>query len=136
MSKLIALFTICCILVFALGADSSQEKLWNKWDKNLLLTSKKENKLILLKVIKDNCHYCSDMEKNVFSKASMHAFVKDKFLPVSVNISHEKMPLGLKYSVTPSFYFITWEKKVVKKVVGSWNSDDFRAFLDTILKAR
>ena len=136
MNRIIVVLGLCSILVFAWATEFSEEKLWQKWDKSLLETSKKRGDLILLKVVKDNCHYCRDMEKNVFKEASMHALVKDNFVPVSVNISHESMPLGLKPSMTPSFYFINSEKKVVKQIVGSWSRDDFNSFVHNILKAQ
>ena len=136
MNKIIAGLAICSILVFVWVTEFSEDKLWQKWDTTLFETSKKHGKLIMLKVVKDNCHYCSDMEKSVFSESSIRDLLKDNFVPVSVNLSLETVPLGLKPSMTPSFYFIDSERKVVKQIVGSWGRDDFSSFVHNILKAQ
>jgi len=136
MSKFIIVFTFCCILVFALVLESNKSNLWQKWNSTVLKASKSKGNLILLKVVRDGCHYCSEMERDVFNDPSVNAFVRSHFIPVKVNISHETMPLGLEALMTPSFYFINSEKKIIKRVLGAYTRDDFNAIMRNIIKAQ
>lgn len=82
--------------------------------------------------MRDGCHYCDEMQRAVFDDAAMAARIEERFVPVKVNLLHETMPLGLKVAMTPSFYFLTADAKVIKFVPGSWNREDFSTFLDEV----
>ena len=62
----------------------------------------------------------------------MAAEIEKDFIPVKINLSNEALPLGLSVSMTPTFFFITKEGVVLKKVPGSWNQSDFRSFLEGV----
>jgi thioredoxin-related protein len=104
---------------------------WKSWDAGIK-QAKEENKIVMIDVVRTGCHYCDDMEKAVFDDAKMSAWIEKRFVPVKINISNEKLPLGLHASMTPSFYFISKEKKVLKKIPGSWNQEDFKSFLKSV----
>jgi len=44
------------------------------------------------------------------------------------------LPLDLDVSMTPTFFFISEEGRLIKRVPGSWNREDFRSFLDGVKK--
>lgn len=136
MARVIIVLIFCSILVFGLVVEPIKSGLWQKWDNTVLKASESRGDLILLKVVRDHCHYCSNMEADVFNEPSVHAFVKRHFVPVTINISHETMPLGLKASMTPSFYFINSEKKVIKRILGAYTRDDFSDMMQNIIKAQ
>ena len=134
MSRFIIVFTFCCILLFGLVLEPIKSNLWQKWDSTVLKASEDRGNLILLKVVRDDCHYCSDMEMNVFNEPSVHEYVKSNFVPVKINITHETMPLGLKAFMTPSFYFINSERKVIKRILGAYTRDDFSDMMQNIVR--
>ena len=80
----------------------------------------------MLDVIRSDCHYCSDMDKNVFGDKEMSRYLSDKFIAAKINLDKEKLPLGLKVFFTPSFFFINDKQEIVKKIPGSWNIADFK----------
>ena len=136
MSRIIVILSFCCILAFELLADESETNLWQKWTETVLKRSEESQKLILLKVVRDDCYYCTYMNYYVFNQVETSTYIKKHFIPVAVNISHESMPLGLKASMTPSFYILTADKKVVKNIRGAWTNDDFKALMHTIVKGQ
>jgi len=99
-----------------------------------LSKAKKDNKLVMLDVVRDNCHYCSDMDKNVFSDIKMSKWVESCFVPVKLNLSHETLPQGFKVQVTPTFLFLTSGQKLVKMIQGSWNKKDFTELSQKLCK--
>lgn len=100
---------------------------WRSWDaavKEAAVTQK----MILVDAVRSGCHFCADMERNVFDDPQMGRWIETRFIPVKINLSHARMPLGIRVRMTPSFFFITPQLEVVKTVPGSWNIEDFKDF--------
>ena len=49
-----------------------------------------------------------------------------------VDISKNRLPLGLKADMTPTFFFIDKNEKVIKAIPGAWNVEDFLEILKEI----
>ena len=130
MSKMIQfVFFLLFITTTSLYAEGVN---WRSWEA-ALDEAKNTNKMIMMDVIRDNCRYCVKMDKNVFHNEKMAAYIEKNFIPVKVNISQREIPMGLKVEMTPTFFFFTADKKMVKKIIGSWNQRDFHAFTDKII---
>jgi thioredoxin-related protein len=87
-------------LLFSSGIE------WKSWSDALAL-SKKKHKIIMIEAVRDGCHYCEDMQRDVFSDKRMSDFIQKRFIGVRINIAHQKMPLDIEVSMTPTFYFIS-----------------------------
>ena len=57
----------------------------------------------------------------------MSSWLEERFIPVKINLDLHKLPLNLSVTFTPTFYFINEDHKVIKKVPGSWNIEDFKS---------
>ena len=99
---------------------------WKTYEEALEL-QKKSNKLIMIDVVRDNCRFCIDMERNVFQDKKMSVWIENRFIPVKLNLDHDKLPLGLKVNFTPTFFFIDNTNTIKKKIPGSWNIEDFQS---------
>ncbi len=86
----------------------------------------------MLDIVRTGCHYCTDMEKKVFDDKEMSKWIEERFIPVKLNKSVETLPLGLKVMFTPTFYFVDKEGKILKRVPGSWNIQDFKDLTEKI----
>jgi thioredoxin-related protein len=116
------------LMPLLLGAEGVQ---WRSFEAGLAEAAAQQ-KLVMVDVVRDYCHYCSDMDEAVFSDPEMAATIEARFVPVRVNLSRETMPLDVRVPMTPTFYFLTPEKKLLKTVPGSWNKEDFKSFLDGV----
>lgn len=96
--------------------------------------AKKTDKLIMMDVIRDGCHFCSDMDKHVFNDKRMSIWIESCFIPVKFNLSQEKLPNGLKVEVTPTFFFMNEKLELIKKIQGSWNKHDFKELSQKLCK--
>jgi thioredoxin-related protein len=99
---------------------------WKSYEEAKAL-QKQNDKLIMLDVIRTNCRYCENMERDVFSDGAMGAWIEERFIPVKLNLDRDTLPLGLKVSFTPSFFFIDKHDVIVKKIPGAWNIEDFQS---------
>lgn len=115
---------IVSLLVFSALSLSAME--WLSYDEGLKL-QEKNHKIIMIDVIRTDCHYCSDMDKKVFENKDMQKWLSERFIPVKINLDRDKMPLGIKTSFTPSFFFVDKTQKIVKTIPGSWNIEDFKS---------
>jgi len=102
--------------------------------KEAISIAEKQDKIVILKLFSSHCRFCKKMEKFVFSNPDILALLDKKFISVSINVEEDELPLGLSYKVTPTFFFITKNEKVVSKIQGSWNKEDFADILEMVLR--
>ena len=117
MNKILIVLALCLSNVFGVEFHSYEEAL------NLQNSNKK---IIMMAVTRTNCHYCEDMQEKVLEDKEMAKWLDSRFLSVNMNLDIDELPLGLKVSFTPTFYFIDADKNVVKKIPGAWNIKDFK----------
>ncbi len=123
MNKIILAIYLASLSLFALEFKSYD---------TALIEQQKTKKLIMIKVVRTGCRYCENMDKEVFADKEMAKWLKERFIPVQINLDEEELPLGLKVSFTPTFYFVDKNKKIVKKIPGAWNIEDFKSLTETI----
>jgi thioredoxin-related protein len=99
---------------------------WKSYEEALEL-QKKTNKLIMIDVVRDNCRFCTNMDRDVFEDQEMSVWLESRFIPVKLNLDHDKLPLGIQVHFTPTFYFIDNANAIKKKIPGSWNIEDFKS---------
>ena len=91
-----------------------------------LKIQKKNHKIIMIDVMRTGCHYCIKMDKEVFDNPEMSQWIEKRFIPVKLNLDFDDLPLGLHVYFTPTFFFVDENQKIVKKIPGSWNIQDFK----------
>ena len=99
-----------------------------------LKLQKKNNKIIMIDVVRTDCHYCEEMNENVFQDKEMSKWLQERFIPVQINLDDKKLPLGIQVHFTPSFFFVNSKQEIVKKIPGSWNIEDFKDLTKKITK--
>jgi thioredoxin-related protein len=87
----------------------------------------------MLKVMTKDCHFCRKMEREVMIEDEVIYAVEKDFIPVAIDISTTRLPLGLKTELTPSFIFIDENAQVLMNIPGSWGKNDF---LDILREAK
>lgn len=124
------------ILIFSVLFGSAfmiQEQAFISSDKmtyeRALIVSKENNKPIMLKLTADDCKYCVKMDKEVLADDEVKKFLTKHFIPVSINVNKEKVPLEIKQTITPTFVFINQNGELLSKLPGSWNKKDFMDLL-------
>ena len=124
--------TKIAIMLFSLMMFLSCDNPSN-YEKGLAL-AKETNKTVMLKLTSPSCHFCKKMDDEVLSDTEVVALLKKSFILVDINVKKESVPLDLKYKVTPTFFFMDKNEKVIYKIQGSWNKKDFMELLEMVLK--
>ena len=117
MNKLLYLVLLSAISLWSLEFYTYEEA---------LQLQKKNNKIIMLDVMRSDCHYCITMKEEVFDDPEMSAWIEERFIPVELNLDFDELPLDLHVYFTPTFFFIDKNQTVIKKIPGSWNIQDFK----------
>ncbi len=89
----------------------------------------KENKIIMIKATSRHCHYCKKMDREVLIEDEVVNALQKDFIAVSVDVGKDSLPLGLNADMTPTFFFINKDKKMIKRIPGAWNKEDFLEIL-------
>lgn len=87
--------------------------------------AEKEDKIIMIKAMTKECHFCRKMDAEVMIEEEVIQALEKDFVSVEVDVSTTKLPLGLKANLTPSFIFIDKKGKVISNIPGSWSKEDF-----------
>jgi len=119
------------VISLLLGFFSLNALEWHSYDEALEL-QKQNSKLIMIDVVRADCQYCIRMDKNVFKNKEMSKWLNERFIPVKINLDIDKMPLDVVVSMTPTFYFIDKNIKIIKIIHGSWNIEDFKDLTQNI----
>jgi len=134
MKKIVIIVFFSMIFLSCESNISSGEKPnISKYERALSL-AKESSKIVMLKLTSENCHFCKKMDKNVMTDREVLSLLNKHFIPVSIDVNKDKLPLGLKHKVTPTFFFIGKDEKVISKIQGSWNKKDFIELLEMVLK--
>ena len=96
---------------------------------NALKRAKKEQKIIMIKAMSEDCHYCRKMEREVMIEKEVTEVLEKDFITVMVDVSKQKLPLGLKSGLTPTFIFVDESSKVLMNIPGAWDKTDFLLLL-------
>ncbi|MFT5662192.1 MAG: thioredoxin-related protein [Sulfurimonas sp.] len=123
MNRLVCVFLLICSHAIAVEWIGYEEA---------LRVQEKNNKIIMIDVIRTNCGYCSNMEMAVFEDLYMEDWLEERFILVKINLDKDYMPLGIKPVMTPSFYFINNKQDIIKKFIGAWNIEDFKSLTRNI----
>lgn len=86
---------------------------------------KANSKIIMIDVVRDNCRYCILMDKLLEDK-EFSTWISERFIPVKINIEHDNTGLNLDVKMTPTFYFLDKNQKIIKMIPGSWSKEDFK----------
>lgn len=117
------------ILIFALLSMAFCDD-WKSY-KDAINIQNKNNKPIMVEIISSHCGYCQRMNKIVFEDKDMRKWLEERFILVKLDSRDDNIPNMLDYDVTPTFFFIK-ENKVIKKIPGSWNIEDFKSLTKDI----
>jgi len=99
-----------------------------------LLSATKSGKIVMLKLTSENCHFCKKMDREVLSDKEFVSFLDKNFVLLNIDVKKEKLPLKLEYKVTPTFFFIDKNEKVIYRIQGSWSKKDFIELLEMVLR--
>lgn len=91
-----------------------------------------EGKIVMIEATSPTCHYCVRMENMTFKEKEVVAAVEKDFLPVKVDVSRSRLPEGLSWGMTPTFFFLDGNSRLIKKIPGSWNKEDFLQILKEV----
>lgn len=118
------------IFLLTLGVCSSLYALdLNSASKSAL----KNNKLILLSVESNNCHYCEKMNREVFTPNKYTSKINSHYVQKIVKIQDIKLPKNLKVQYFPTNFILDpKDMSIVDEFVGYMKADDFVSLLDLV----
>jgi thioredoxin-related protein len=101
-------------------------------EKDLLQEAKDTNKRIMIYATSKSCYFCKKMDKNVFSLNEVKEEINKDFIFLKVDIEDVSLPFNLNKGyrgMTPTFFALDENAKLINKYPGSWTKDDFLLIL-------
>jgi thioredoxin-related protein len=134
MKKILTVVLFSMIFLSCESKVASEEKREISSYEKAIAKVKKSNKLVMLKLTSEDCHFCKKMDREVLEDKEIALFLDKNFILVEIDIKKERLPLALEYKVTPTFFFIDKNEKIIYKMQGSWNKKDFMDLLEIVLR--
>ncbi len=102
--------------------------------KNVSKDAFTHNKLILISVERDGCHYCEKMNREVFTPKNNIKKIDRYYVHKIVDIGNIKLPSSIKdVKYFPSNYILDPKTmKIIDEFPGYMKADDFISLLDTV----
>lgn len=119
--KFIVVFLCLLVTVFASNFSNTLSK-----------EAQKSHKMILIEATSAYCGYCIKMKKEVLSDKEVKELIEKKYIFKEIMVDSQKLPFGLEKEfggMTPTFFIIDSNGKLLKKIPGSWNKSDFLDFI-------
>ena len=101
-------------------------------EKSILQEAQKRKKRIIIEAESKTCHYCKEMKKEVIDDREVAQALRKDFILLSVDVGESKLPFNLGKSyrhITPSFFFLDSQGRLMNHYPGSWKKHDFLQIL-------
>ena len=123
------------LLLFAITLALFGEVEYAKNVKSALEQAKKEDKMVMVMLSKEDCDACYYMEEIVFDDDDTAEMIMQDFIPVHLDI-HNDYVGDYPYIGTPTFYFLDKNGKKVYRQDGAANIKDFTQTLKIALSKK
>lgn len=90
-----------------------------------LVQAKADKKNVMVMLSKEGCPACEYMEDVVFEEKMVSDAIHKGFIPVHIDIHEAKVPAGLGFIGTPTFYFLDPNGKKLYRHDGGANVPTF-----------
>ena len=74
------------------------------------------------------------MKQDVFTQKKVSSFLFKHFTPVVLDIDSDMLPEGFSYCAVPTFYVVDEKGKLIERVVGGADADQFLEYFGKVLK--
>ena len=99
-----------------------------------LQKAKKLNKPLLMIASQVTCPWCRKLERQTLKKKTIDTFIKENFIPLSVDKDLLNYPKKFEVKVVPTMFFINpKDETVIKKVLGYKNKKEFKEILEKVV---
>jgi thioredoxin-related protein len=125
------LFVAFLILLFT---QLSADVVWQKDFSQALELAKKEQKVLMLFVESKSCRWCKKMKSRTLSNEMvikrLKPYVSVKVIRDDIDVLRDLPAIN----GVPTIFFLTVDKRVLEKVVGYFNVEDFLSYIDDVEK--
>ena len=109
---------------------------WQKELSSAFAKAAKEDKVVMVMVEGEHCKWCKKMRYRTLGDESVEKKLSD-YVNVRVLEENENAVKTLpKIDGVPTIFFMSADKKVIQKLVGYYDVDDFLSFITTVEEKR
>lgn len=101
-------------------------------EEKLIKEAADQGKHFIVYATSKSCHFCKKMEKNVLSLKEVQDAMNEEYMFIKVDVDTVVLPFKLKKhfkGMTPTFFVLTPEGKLLNTYPGSWKKSDFLEIL-------
>ncbi len=98
------------------------------------IKAKKDKKLILVEVSKENCPYCTALEREIFNDTKKVKEIEKRYVIVKLKREKDQIPSFLDVKYYPSTYLLKSNGTIVDEIPGYVKSSDFMEFIEEVYR--
>lgn len=129
---------LCIMLIIVHTSTQADEISWYKTLSKALEAAKEQKKYIMIDVYTDWCTWCKELDKKTYTHSSVIKLAKTL---INVKINPETDPEAKEFIKSypidgyPTILFIDWEEKLIGKIGGFLEGEDFAKKAEKILSS-
>lgn len=101
-------------------------------EEKILSEAKKSGKNLIIYATSKTCYFCKKMKRDVLELEEIQLLMNKDFIFLEVDVDYVKLPFDLiKHfkRITPTFFFMNSDKKLLSTYPGAWRKDDYISIL-------
>ncbi len=119
-------------IIFIVSVLSAGQLQWSGNYEKAIALAKKDAKPVLMMYHASWCPECSYMKEVIFKDPKLSDYMQSHFELLAFDISKDKLPQGYDYKGVPTFYIISPDKKLLKKIEGASSAQEFLKKLESV----
>ncbi len=119
-------------IIFIVSVLSAGQLHWSRNYEKAVALAQKDAKPVLMMYHASWCPECSYMKEVIFKDPKLSAYMQSHFELVALDISKDKLPKGYSYKGVPTFYIISPDKRLLKKIEGASSAQAFLQKLESV----
>jgi thioredoxin-related protein len=98
--------------------------------------AKKEGKVVYVLITSPTCRWCRKFEQSTLRDVNVSRRLSSMAVTIQVTRGSGTYPDALKAPMVPMHYFLAPDERVLVKMPGYWDTEDFMSILDDVERKR
>jgi thioredoxin-related protein len=124
---------VAALIITFFSTLNAAEIRWINSYKEALELSKKEKKNILVLITSTTCPWCRKLENTTLEDSAIIDRINTDYIALALTRGKSEYPQNkLSAKMVPMSYFLSPDEKIIYKIPGYWDVQDYQSVLDDV----
>ncbi len=125
------IFSVLGLIFLHVNLHANEIEWLHNYDKAVVKATLEKKKIFLL-VTSETCRWCRKLESTTLEDPTIVERINQKYIAVALTRDKDSYPDYLQARMVPMNYFLKDNGRVINRIPGFWNVEDFHSILDDV----